>query len=175
MSGDPRQPPERRMGQGMLVLGWLLALAVLTWYFAGVERRQINPNASASAVADGGGTLEVTLQRNRQGHYLAQGSINGESATFLLDTGATDVVVPAGLAERAGLRRGAAGMAATANGMVRVYSTRIDSVEFAGIELRDIRASINARMGEDAVLLGMSALKHIEFSQRGGALTLRQF
>ena len=159
----------------MLVVGWVLGLAALTWYFAAYERRQLNPNelASATAAADGG--LEVTLQRNAQGHYVASGTVNGVPATFLLDTGATHVSVPAALARRAGLKRGASGTSITANGTVRVHFTRIESIEFAGIALRDVRASINPGMHGDFVLLGMSALERLEFAQRGNGLILRQF
>jgi predicted flap endonuclease-1-like 5' DNA nuclease len=36
----------------------------------------------------------VVLRRNRMGHYVARGSINGAPVTFLLDTGATAVALP---------------------------------------------------------------------------------
>ncbi len=42
------------------------------------------------------------------------------------------------------------------------------------IELRDVPAGIAPGMGMDQVLLGMSFLKHIEFTQRGDTLILRQ-
>jgi len=41
------------------------------------------------------------------------------------------------------------------------------------IVLRGVRASINPAMQGNTVLLGMSALQHIEFTQRGDSLTLR--
>ena len=55
------------------------------------------------------------LESNRQHHYVASGTINGRPVTFLLDTGATDVVIPAQLADRLKLRRGLAARAASYN------------------------------------------------------------
>ena len=43
------------------------------------------------------------------------------------------------------------------------------------IELRDVQAGIAPGMGIEEVLLGMSFLKHIEFTQRGNTLILRQY
>ena len=83
------------------------------------------------------------------------------------------MVIPAGLARSAGLNQGYAGQAMTANGLVTVYSTRIDRLTLGAIELRDVRASINPAMDERTVLLGMSALRQIEFHQQGTRLTLR--
>jgi len=93
--------------------------------------------------------------------------------TFLLDTGATDVVIPAQLAESAGLQPGQAMRAMTANGLVTVYSTTIPTLHLGDITLYDVRASINPGMQGDTVLLGMSALRQVEFTQRADTLTLR--
>jgi aspartyl protease family protein len=41
--------------------------------------------------------------------------------------------------------------------------------------LQQVRASINPNMQGNEVLLGMSFLKHLEFTQRGDSLTLRQY
>lgn len=118
--------------------------------------------------------IEVRLQGNRGGHYLTGGYINGEPVTLLLDTGATMVAVPAGLASELGLRRGPAFMVTTANGMAESFRTRIDRLQIGDIELRDVDAAIVPGMGSDDVLLGMSALRQLDFSQRGGELLLRQ-
>ena len=42
------------------------------------------------------------------------------------------------------------------------------------IELNDVAAGISPGLGTEEVLLGMSFLKHIEFTQRGDTLILRQ-
>jgi aspartyl protease family protein len=152
---------------------WLLVLAMLTWFFNGMLDRQRNPNASPESHSNGQ-VSEVVLQRNRQGHYVATGRINNEPVEFLLDTGATDVSVPAGLARELGLKKGARAMFETANGTVSGYMTNLDQVQLGAIALNNIRASINPGMAGHSVLLGMSFLKHLEFTQRGDQLLLRQ-
>jgi len=164
--------PGRRAGQGMLILAWIVGLGLLTWAFGTWEDRQDNPNRNPES-REGNGVLEVVLQRNRNGHYVASGLINDEEAIFLLDTGATDVVVSQDLAERAGLEAGAMKQAMTANGRINVRATRLDRLRLGNIELRDVSASINPSMGGRQVLLGMSALGQVEFSQQGDQLTLR--
>ncbi|MBT4160380.1 MAG: TIGR02281 family clan AA aspartic protease [Gammaproteobacteria bacterium] len=162
-----------RAGQGMMTIAVILGMAMLTWYFGGVEEKQRNPNADPQSLIHLN-SVEVPLKRNRLGHYLVNGIINGREVEFLLDTGATDVVVPETTAKRLGLAYGRRGQAMTANGAVTVYQTRIDELQIGEIKLYNITASINPAMSSGAILLGMSALGQIEFSQQGNTLTLRQ-
>ena len=157
----------------MLTIGAILGMVMLTWYFGGVEEKQRNPNADPQSILYAG-TIEVPLKRNRQGHYVVNGRINGHEVEFLLDTGATDVVVPENLARRLNLPYGQRMQAMTANGAVTVYRTQISELEIGEIRLHDISASINTGETFDAILLGMTALGQIEFRQQGNVLTLRQ-
>ena len=100
------------------------------------------------------------------------GFINGHEVTFLLDTGATNISVPAGIAIDAGLEEGRPARVGTANGVITVYQTRLNTVQLGGIILQDIAANINPHMHDKIVLLGMSFMKHLEMSQREGTLTL---
>ena len=118
---------------------------------------------------------EVALKRNRLGHYVTAGTINGEPVVFLLDTGATGVAVPAELANRLRLRRGRAMVTNTANGPSRSYQTRLNEVGIGDIRLNNVQATIAPGLQMREVLLGMSFLKYIEFTQRGDTLTLRQY
>ena len=171
----PTQPPERKLGQGMLAICFALALAALTVFFDGWIARQNNPNTDPNSETLKDGSLQVILLRNRQGHYVSAGTVNGRPVTFLLDTGATDVAVPAGLAENLGLNYGTQTRVNTAAGVVPVFSTTINRLTLGQIELSGVSASITPSMGGETILLGMSALKQIEFTQRGNTLTLRQF
>ena len=165
---------ERQLGKGMIYAAWILALGLLTWLFNGFLEHQRNPNRHAEAVVDGEGKVEVTLRRNRAGHYLAGGQINGRRVVFLLDTGATDVAVSQSLADKLGLKRRYRSVSRTANGQITTWSTRLDSVDLGGIRRHDVRASILPNMPGNEVLLGMSFLKHLELIQRGDTLTLRE-
>lgn len=163
----------KKTGTGMMAAACVIALVLMTLFFGEVEERQRNPNQSPESRL-AGSAVEVDLARNRQGHYVVTGEINRTPVEFLLDTGATDVVVPGAIADRLGLEQGRPGRAMTANGFVTVYQTTIDRLSIGDIVLHDVRASINPAMPPPAILLGMTALQHIEFVQRGDSLTLRQ-
>jgi len=163
----------KTMGKGMMVMACILGMGLLTLFFSEAQEQQRNPNQSPSTQINAQ-SLEVTLERNRQGHYVVNGTINNIKAEFLLDTGATDVVIPAAIAAEYGLHRGLKGIASTANGNITIYSTVIDQLRIGDITLYGVNASINPGMAPPAVLLGMSALKQVEFIQRDGTLTLRQ-
>jgi aspartyl protease family protein len=153
----------------IVALFWMLFLGSLTLFFNGYLQQQNNPNYNLVA----GQQQQVTLQRNRSGHYVAPGFINGQSVSFLLDTGATHMSVPADVARSIGLRAGRPTQVSTANGVVQVYQTVLDSVQLGGIEMRNVQASINPYMPDDTVLLGMSFMKQLDMIQQQGTLTLK--
>ena len=145
------------------------------YFFDGFLKKQQNPNQIINAYTDSENFNEVRLQRNREGHYLSSGTINNTTVIFLLDTGATNVVIPFHIAENIGLKTGHKTHSVTANGTVSTYATRLDRISIGAIEIREVGASINPNTDEDVILLGMTFLKHLEFTQRGDTLTLRQY
>lgn len=159
----------------MFALMWVGILAVMWLLFSNVLDKQNNPNQSASTQVLSGNIRELVLIRNRMGHYVANGSINSQPVTFMLDTGATDVSIPETIANKLGLQKGPSAMYQTANGRAKVYLTRLDSIALGDIQLSNVRATINPGYKSDEILLGMSFLKYLEFSQRGNTLTLRQY
>ncbi len=161
------------MGKGMIVGAWVGLLAILTLFFSAYLERQNNPNTDP-VTSTAGLVAEVVLQRNRSGHYVASGRINGREVTFLLDTGATDVAVSDELANSLGLRRGMRITSQTANGVVSAWQTQLSEVSLGDIRLGNVRASILPGLQGDEVLLGMSFLQQLEMVQRGKHLLLRQ-
>lgn len=167
--------PSNKIGKNFVWLAWLIGLAILVFVFQSELDQQYNPNTSPESSLSTNGYAEVKLQQNRQGHYVASGIIDGTPVTFLLDTGASNVSIPAHIAERIGLVKGRSGRAQTANGTITVYETRIEELSIGNIFLYNVRASINPHMNSDEILLGMSALKQLEFRQRGKQLILREY
>lgn len=159
-------------GKMMIIGAWIGAALLLTWLFAAQLERRENPNRQVDSVHTGAG-VEVHLQRNAQGHYVASGRINGHPVRLILDTGATHVALSARLARKLALARGAPGRTRTANGIVVTYQTVLDRVELGDISIANVTASINPGMTGDDVLLGMSFLKQLEIIQRGEQLLLR--
>ncbi|MBO1539408.1 TIGR02281 family clan AA aspartic protease [Pseudomonas sp. OA65] len=168
-----QQPPGKRAGRGLMILAWCAALFLATRFFAQWEQRELNPNAQVQS-QKGEGFIEVKLVGNRQGHFVASGQINGQPVDFMLDTGATDVAIPLELAERLKLEKGFGVTLSTANGLSEGYRTRIDRLQLGDIVLRDVRALVAPGLGGTQVLLGMSALNKLEFTQRDGTMLLRQ-
>lgn len=166
-------PPTRRIGKVMMILAWVVGLLLAVQWFSDVEERKRNPNQRPESMLSGE-AVEVRLVSNRQGHYLLNGQINGQDVTFLLDTGATFVAIPASVAQRLQLPQGRRFQVNTANGTADSFATTIARLQLGDIELRDVAAGIVPGMGGADILLGMSALQQLEFSQQGGELILRQ-
>ena len=165
MTGNPQQT-----GMGMMLIAALGLLGLLTWFFSGQVGDRANPNRQVESHRING-AVEVRLDEDRQGHYIATGAINGHEVTFLVDTGASLVSVPESLADRLGLERQAPIRLETAAGTVQGWMTRLDEVRLGDIVQHDVRAAINPGRHE-AVLLGMSFLRDLEMTHSGGELRL---
>ncbi|MBD3586091.1 TIGR02281 family clan AA aspartic protease [Salinimonas sp. HHU 13199] len=163
---------ESSAGKWMFILAWICGLGLLTLIFSDVLESQHNPNQEPESMRIDGQT-EVRLKQNRQGHYVTNGTINGQPVTFLIDTGATNVAIPVSMQNELGLTAGRSGLAQTANGVVRVAQTTIDSLTIGEIVLTNVQAHLNPGLGDGQILLGMSVLRQLEFTQRQDWLILR--
>jgi len=168
---EPEQHNQKRLGRIMVIISWILLLIFLTLFFNNLLEDQRNPNQNITGSANHSFS-EVILERNHYGHYVATAHINRVPVEVMVDTGATTISIPEDLAKKLGLKRGPAIQVETANGTITAYVTNLDSVALGEIELNNIPANINPY--SDDVLLGMSFLKQLEFTQRGKQLTLRQ-
>jgi len=136
---------------------WVLIFfgAVVLYGFKDSIEGQLFPRTSIQQIGD-----EIVLTRSRDNHFYATLTINGADITFVVDTGATNVVISRDDALRIGLNPDELnymGRAQTANGTVRTADVRLDEVRFANRTDRNLRASVNG--GElDTSLLGMAYL-----------------
>ena len=114
------------------------------------------------AVLQDGAVIEVP--RSSDGHYYLQLELNDEPVWFVVDTGATDLVLTKQDAETAGLDPGDLafiGRAQTANGTVSTAYARVDSIEIGPHDFRNVGVAVNG--GElDTSLLGMSFLERFD-------------
>jgi len=117
------------------------------------------------------GHAQVMLERDRSGHFLAQGEINGHPVLFLVDTGATDVAISEKAAREMGLEFGPRTTVMTAAGPARAWRTRLDRVSLGTVALDNVRATITPGLGNE-VLLGMSFLKYFHMRQDGNQMVL---
>lgn len=119
---------------------------------------------------------EMLLTAREDGHFYVRGTINGESVLFMVDTGATDIVLTMETAARAGFSPDTLrfdGMAQTANGSVRTAGVRLGELTIGDVTLRDMPASVNEGvLGTN--LLGMRFLRTLKsWRVEGDTLILR--
>lgn len=151
---------------------WVALLVATTLIFNHVLDDINNPNQQLTVSINEHGEKEVVLERNRYGHYVATGKINGQSVVFLLDTGATLVAIPEHIARQLNLKKGRAFQTQTANGTSQSYTTMIESLALGDIVMTNVPASISSGMEFDEILLGMSFLKHLQLTQQGKILKI---
>jgi aspartyl protease family protein len=160
--------PNSQLGRRML---WVAALGLLGGLYLLFSMLE-NETSTISSV-DSNGSAMVVLEQDRNGHYEAEGQINGQAVTFLVDTGATDVALPESKARALGLEFGPRVNVMTAAGPAKAWVTRLDEVTVGGLRRRNVRASITD--GEfNGILLGMSFLKHYNLQQQNGRLIIRE-
>lgn len=112
----------------------------------------------ASVAQDGS---EIRVRQSMDGHFYLNLQVNGEDIRFLVDTGATDIVLTQEDAARAGLDVEGLmflGSAQTANGIVRTAPVRLDSLGLGPIRDSNVRAVVNGGELGDS-LLGMRYLQ----------------
>lgn len=119
------------------------------------------------------GRASVTLLPDDQGHYMAQGQINGGSVRMLLDTGATLIALPASDATRLGInyKSGQMGYVKTANGDAAAYRVKLNTVKLGDIEINQVDAVVQEQ-GLPFILLGMSFLNRTEMRREGQQMVL---
>ena len=117
------------------------------------------------AVLDDSGSLQVPQAAD--GHYYLTLTINGQPIDFMIDTGASEVVLSQADAARIGIDVTTLtyfGEASTANGPVRTARVTLQDVALAGTDQGAMRAWVNE--GElDISLLGMSYLRRFSSMQ----------
>ncbi|MFD1508725.1 retropepsin-like aspartic protease family protein [Lacimonas salitolerans] len=156
--------------QHAMVWGLIFVGVIATVGLWGDIRRTVMPQQSVMA-----GEGRIELPRAQDGHYYMTAQINGHPTLFVVDTGATEIVLSKQDAEAAGIRPEDmifSGRAYSANGPVATAPVRLDSLSIGPIEDRGVRAFVND--GEMRIsLMGMSYLnRYSKIEITDGALVL---
>nr|WP_290428503.1 TIGR02281 family clan AA aspartic protease [Defluviimonas salinarum] len=121
-----------------------------------------------------GDSIEVPAAAD--GHFYLMAEVNGVTVRFVVDTGATDIVLTQRDAARAGLDPEGLnyfGTAMTANGRVATAPVRLDTLALGGVSDANVPAVVNG--GElDTSLLGMSYLGRHEVTFSRDRMILRR-
>jgi aspartyl protease family protein len=146
--------------------------------FAG-KRQTLVPGQSGVYAAGppagdrGGGSIILTA--DSRGHFIVNGTVNGLSMRFMVDTGASVIALSKEEAARVGINHleGTRSRVQTANGTMPVYRVKLDSVTVGDIALTNVEAVVIAEEGRLPIsLLGMSFLNRMEMKRDGDTLTL---
>ncbi len=152
------------------VWGLIFAMVVIAYGFRDVLLREVLPQRAMVTE-----TGAIALRRGGDGHFHATVEVNGAPVRFLVDTGATGIVLSQRDAGAAGIvvdDLDFEGRAATANGIVPIAPVRLDDLRFGEIEVRDVAAAVNGG-ALDSSLLGMSFLNRFDRIEiRGDTLLL---
>lgn len=127
-------------------------------------------DSEPSAVTANTESKGAILKADAKGHFRGMVKINNVSMPFLIDTGATDTVVPAKMAIAAKLPFGRYVQSNTAGGRISVRETMIKDLRLGNAEVHNLKAQMNDHLTE--VLIGMSTLRHFKMMQNGGTMTL---
>jgi aspartyl protease family protein len=142
----------------------------------GGQRQTLAPGegAAVATTAFGAGGDRVTLAADSRGHFVTTGMVNGTSLRFLVDTGATSIVLSSADARRIGINylAGTRSFTQTANGTVQVYNVKLDSVRVGDITVNNVDASVIEGDKLPIALLGMSFLNRMEMRRDNSSLTL---
>lgn len=160
------------------ILVWAVLFGVLATGYTLWQRTMYASAPMTERAADGAPATGIaTVRANRRGEYVARGRVNGAPVTFLVDTGASDVVLTRRDAQRIGFdldRLRFVQRYRTANGTIFGAPVRLGEVAIGGVRMADVRGSV-ADSDLGASLLGMSFINRLSaFELGGGTLTLRR-
>ena len=177
----PRRSDRQALHFALIMLGGCIAVTLVV----GVLMRQAGPprqlavssrpdmavpaSRAASSVPD-----TLVYHADAGGYFFIDAAVNGTMIRFLLDTGATDVVLSRDDARAAGIGDGLdfCMTIATAGGQAPAASASLRSLRLDQFEAQDVPAMVVAK-SMPVSLLGMSFLNKLKsYTIRDGILTI---
>ena len=148
------------------LVAWLLIMGA---GYLVAQRFLAPPQATVTAQGD------LRIPRARNGHFYVAGTVNGRPVEFLVDTGASSVVVSEAFAREAGLQGGTPTTFQTANGLLQGRTLRNVPVTVGPLSLSGTTVGVGlAGPGADRALLGQSFLARFEVTIAGPEMVIRQ-
>lgn len=121
------------------------------------------------------GAQRIVLTADAQGHFMPPGQINGREVQFMVDTGATLVILSESDARRINLAydKGRKVKVSTANGSVVGYEVRLATIKVGEAQVYDV-PGIVLPQSMPFVLLGNSFLTRFQMQRNNDQLTLER-
>lgn len=118
---------------------------------------------------------DLVIPKSRDGHYYAQGTVNGHPVRFMVDTGASLVFVSEPLARTAGLDAGLPTVFRTANGDLPGRIVSAVPVALGPVAVSSVRIGVGLVGGDAAdALLGQSFLSQFDVVIANDKMVLRR-
>ena len=154
-----------RWGPLAILLFWLVVMGALY----AVMRQVLKPPPLTVSVSG-----ELVIPRARDGHFYAQGQVHGQPVTFLVDTGASLVVVSQEFARTAGMAPGEATTFRTASGELQGRIVKGVTVSVGPASVSGTRVGVGLVGSDPAMaLLGQSFLSRFDIVLSGDRMVLR--
>jgi aspartyl protease family protein len=134
--------------------------------------------AASDPPPQSGGLRSVTLSSDGQGHFQVDARVDGARIPFIVDSGASVVVLRESDAAMAGIHpspRDYSATVSTANGKINAAPARLSRVDVGGIVVQDVEALVlpNDVLGQN--LLGVSFLSRLtRYQYANGRMVLEQ-
>ncbi|GGB41760.1 aspartic protease [Roseibium aquae] len=161
------QPKVKDILRATLFWGGLAAILVVGYTFrhdlVQGGYRVLGALAPGLAVSQPDGTILIV--RDASGHFMLDGRANGARIPFLLDTGASAVVLTLEDARRAGFKDADLSFrvpVSTANGRTLVAPVRIEDLKVGDAHFPNVRAFVAREGSLETSLFGMTALDRLQ-------------
>lgn len=145
---------------------------------AGSASTAMAAQPSAPAQPGVSNSRSVVVPRDERGHFEVEARVDGRRIGFMVDTGATSIVLTESDAARLGIhpaQREFVVQVKTANGTVRGARTELGMVEVGDLTVRDVAALVLPDEALSENLLGLSFLSRLRrFEYSDGKLVLEQ-
>ena len=132
-------------------------------------------SVGGGGAASGSAGARLVLTADSGGHFMVQGQINGKSATMVVDTGATGVVIAEAEAQRMGLKysNGLPMKVSTANGVVPAWYIKLNTLRIGDISSYDVDGVVTSG-SMPYVLLGNSFLSRFQMTRTNDQMVLEK-
>ena len=116
----------------------------------------------------------IVIKQASNGHYFLEAEVNSHAITFIVDTGATTVVLPGAVARAASLFCNEQMVASTANGLTKGCTTIITELKLGkgSLVLKNVHAAIAPNLSQP--LLGMNVLQAFDIQQKNGEMEISE-
>jgi aspartyl protease family protein len=144
-----------------------------TWSAPGAERPYAATASPLSRAQGGNGLSSRALPREMDGHFYAEAQVNGVPIRFMVDTGASVVMLTPDDARRAGIVIPAQReLAMGVGGTVSVTPVTIGRIAIGPVEAREIQGAVADQL--PVSLLGQNFLSQFgSVEMRGDTMVLR--